>query len=213
MEKATEIAEFLTKKDCSIISNSSSDILKDDSFNNCREEKKEILADVISYVKDYVKCENIDELISNGISDNKQENFKYILFLIYEVSSNPDSLKEGESEILYNVTHCLQENFDKYWEAIKTNISENENKGEIKQDISLIIIKTLSNLINIHHYDEIDGYIDKDKNISDSGLMRNEQAKKIQKGIIDFAQKFHDFGNATYNISSSMNISINKIIK
>ena len=72
MEKATEIAEFLTKKDCSTKSNSSSDMLKDDSFNDCREEKKEILTDVISYVKDYVKCENIDELISSGVSDSKQ---------------------------------------------------------------------------------------------------------------------------------------------
>ena len=47
MKKATKIAEYLTKKDCSNFTNSSSDITKDDSFNNCREEKKTILTDVI----------------------------------------------------------------------------------------------------------------------------------------------------------------------
>ena len=38
--------------------------------------------------------------------------------------------------------------------------------------------------------------------------MRNDEAKKIHKGIIDFAQQYHDLGNGTYNISSSMNVSI-----
>ena len=211
MEKATEIAEFLVKKDCSNSTNStSSDIMKDETFQECRDQKKEIMTDIISLVKDYVQCENIENLIDSGVSDDKQENFKYILFLIYEVSSNPDSLKEGESEILYNITLCLQENFDTYWTTVETGITEESNKADVKQDVSLILIKTLSNLINIHHYDEIDGYLEKNKNVSDLGLMRNDQAKKIHKGIMDFAQKFHDFGNATYNVSSSMNISILK---
>ena len=124
MEKATEIAEYLTKKDCSNSSSSiSSEIYEDSNFQKCREEKQEIMTDIISLVKDYVQCENIDTLISSGVSTDKQENFKYILFLIYEVSSNPDSLKEGESEILYNVTLCLQENFDTYWTSVETDIT------------------------------------------------------------------------------------------
>ena len=212
MEKATEIAEYLTKKDCSnSVNSSSSDILADSTFQECRNQKKEIMTDIISLVKDYVQCENIDDLISTGVSEDKQENFKYILFLIYEVSSNPDSLKKGESEILYNVTLCLQENFDTYWTSVESDITEEDIvKADVKQDVSLILIKTLSNLVNVHHYDEIDGYLDEGIKMSDNGLMKNEQAKKIHKGMLEFAQKFHDFGNATYNISSSMNISILK---
>lgn len=213
MEKATEIAEYLTKKDCSnSVNSSSSDILADSTFQECRNQKKEIMTDIISLVKNYVQCENIDTLIASGVSDDKQENFKYILFLIYEVSSNPDSLKKGESEILYNITLCLQENFDTYWTSVESGIDQktSDNKTDVKQDVSLILIKTLSNLVNIHHYDEIDGYLDEDKKMSENGLMKNEQAKKIHKGMLEFAQKFHDFGNATYNISSSMNISILK---
>ena len=209
MEKATEIAEYLTKKDCSNSTNStSSEILGDTNFKECREQKKEIMTDIISLVKDYVQCKNIDTLISSGVSEDKQENFKYILFLIYEVSSNPDSLKKGESEILYNVTLCLQENFDTYWSSVETAITNDSEKVDVKQDVSLILIKTLSNLVNVHHYDEIDGYLE--KNVSNLGIMKNDQAKKLHKGILEFAQKFHDFGNATYNISSSMNISILK---
>ena len=209
MEKATEIAEYLTKKDCSNSSNiTSSEIYEDSKFKECREEKKEIMTDIISLVKDYVKCENIDNLISSGVSTDKQENFKYILFLIYEVSSNPDSLKEGESEILYNVTLCLQENFDTYWTSVETDITSDSDKVDLKQDISLILIKTLSNLVNIQRYDEMDGFIE--TNIAESGIMQNEQAKKIHRGMLEFAQQFNDFGNASYSISSSMNISVLK---
>ena len=206
MEKATEIAGFLTKKDCS--SSTSSETSEDSNFHECRAQKKEIMTDIISLVKDYVKCENIDTLISSGVSEDKQENFKYILFLIYEVSSNPDSLKEGESEILYDVTLCLQENFDTYWSSVATDITSDSDKGDVKQDVSLILIKTLSNLVNVHRYDEIDGYLE--TTISESGLMINDQAKKIHKGMLEFAQKFNDFGNGTYNVSSSMNISVLK---
>ena len=211
MEKMTEIAGYLTKKDCSNHTNStSSDILEDTMFQECRNQKKEVMTEIISLVKDYVKCENIDSLISSAVSNDKQENFKYILFLIYEVSSNSDSLKKGESEILYNVTLCLQKNFDTYWEDVEGDIANESDKFGLKQDVSLILIKTLSNLVNIHHYDELDGYLEENKDITDFGIMRNNQAKKIHKGILDFAQKFHDFGNATYNVSSSMNISILK---
>ena len=209
MEKATEIAEYLTKKDCSNSSSSiSSEIYEDSNFQECRQEKQKIMTDIISLVKDYVQCENIDTLISSGVSIDKQENFKYILFLIYEVSSNPDSLKEGESEILYNVTLCLQENFDTYWTSVETDITSDSDKVDLKQDISLILIKTLSNLVNIQRYDEMDGFIE--TNIAESGIMQNEQAKKIHRGMLEFAQKFNDFGNASYTISSSMNISVLK---
>ena len=166
------------------------------------------MTNIISLVKNYVQCENIDDLISSGVSNDMQENFKYILFLIYEISSNPDSLKEGESEILYNVTLCLQENFDTYWEKVEINIIQDSDKADVKQDVSFILIKTLSNLVNVHHYDELDGYLE--QNRTDFGIVRNEQAKKIHRGILDFAKQFHDFGNETYNISSSMNISILK---
>ena len=97
----------------------------------------------------------------------------------------------------------------KNWQSVEDEIKDGESKDSlenIKQDVSLLLIKTLTNLINILHYDEIDGYIN--KNISDRGLMRSDQGKKIQKGILDFAKQFNDFGSGEYNVSNSMNIFI-----
>ena len=66
--------------------------------------------------------------------------------------------------------------FNTYGENDKNEISDSNNKIDAKQDISLILFKALSNLLNIHHYDDIDGYHDE----------RDEQAKKLHKGIIWF---------------------------
>ena len=212
VEKASNIAEYLTQKDCSSLTtdskNSGSGTMNED-FKECRNEKKDILNEIINYVSEELECDKIINLIEGGMSDNKEDNFKYILFLIYELTSNSDSLDKGKSEVLYNITLCLQENFENHWQSVEDEIKDGESKDSlenIKQDVSLLLIKTLTNLINILHYDEIDGYIN--KNISDRGLMRSDQGKKIQKGILDFAKQFNDFGSGEYNVSNSMNIFI-----
>ena len=217
MGKASEIASLLSQKNCSSVAESTSDLFGDENFTNCREEKKNASHEILDFVKNYVKCEDLDTLINEGVSDDKKTNLEYVVYLIYELSSNPDSFQKGESEILYNITLCLQQNFTDVWKGVEENITIEENanytKKEAKHDISLILIKTLSNLINIQRYDEMDGNLnDTEKDLSDHGIMRNEQAKNIQKGMIDFAKQFHDFedGNQTYNISDSMNISILK---
>ena len=209
MEKAIELAGFLTQKDCTNIFNFTSDILEDENFKENRNGKKEILSKVIESIKDYAQCNNIDELFSQGISDNKQENFKYILFLIYEISSNPDSLNEGQSEVLYNISLCLEKYFNTFWGSVGTEISDSNDNIDEKDDISLILFKTLSNLVNINHYDEIDEYHDEYNNIPKFGIMRDKQSKKFHKEILDFSQQFHDFGNGI-NIISSINNSILK---
>ena len=172
MEKENELVGFLTQKDCTNLFNFTLNIFKD-----------EILSKVIKSIKDYVQCNSIDELISQGASNNKKKNFKYILFLIYEISSNPDSLKEGQSEVLYNVSLCLEKYFNIYWGSVERETSDYRDKIDEKEDISLILFKF--------------------------GIMRDEQAKKLHKEILDFSHQFYDFGNGA-NISSSMNISILK---
>ena len=212
VEKASNIAEYLTKKDCSSLttdSNNIGSVNMNEDFKECRNEKKNILNEIIDYVREELECGKIINLIEGGMSNNTEENFKYILFLIYELTSNSDSLDEGKSEVLYNITLCLQENFENHWQTVQEQIMESESEDSlenIKQDVSLLLIKTLTNLINILHYDEIDGYIN--KNISNTGLMRSEEGKKIQKGILDFAKQFNDFGSGEYNVSDSMSIII-----
>lgn len=209
IEKENELPGFLTQKDCTNVFNFTLDIFKDEIFKVYTKGKNEFLSRVIKSNKDYVQCNSIDELISQGVSNNKKKNFKYILFLIYEISSNPDSLKEGQSEVLYNISLCLEKYFNTYWESVEREINDYRDKIDEKEDISLILFKTLSNLINIHHDDEIGGYHDEIINKSKFGIMRDKQTKKLYNEILDFSHQFRDFGNGT-NISKSMNISILK---
>lgn len=204
VEKLTELAEYLHKRDCSLYEN-------DIEYKECRNKKIEILTDLITAVQSYFKCSTMIKIIKEGMTDDIEENLKYILFLISEITNNADSLKKGESAILYNITLCLQENFEEYWNNVQNSLEEKSSLPEtiksIKKDISLILIKSLNNLINILHYDEVDGYI-KNDDISKAGIMKNSEGKKIQKGIFDFIKNFNDFGNGIYNISDKMKISV-----
>ena len=204
VEKSTELAEFLNKRDCSLYED-------DKDYKECREKKKDILSDLISGIKQFFQCDKMVEIIKEGMTDDVEQNLKYILFLITEITNNADSLKEGESEVLYNLTLCLQENFEDYWENVQSSLeaksSLNSTVKAIKKDISFMLLKSLTNLINILHYDEIDGYV-QNNNISKTGIMENSEGKKIHKGIFDFIKQFNDFGNGTYNISDKMNISV-----
>ena len=204
VEKSTELAEFLNKRDCSLYENK-----KD--YKECRAKKKDILSDLISGIKQFFQCDKMVDIIKKGMTNDVEQNLKYILFLITEITNNADSLKKGESEVLYNLTLCLQENFEDYWKNVQSSLKEKSTLTSavkaIKKDISFMLLKSLTNLINILHYDEIDGYV-QNNNISKAGIMENSKGKKIQKGIFDFIKQFNDFGNGTYNISDKMNISV-----
>ena len=204
VEKSTELAEFLNKRDCSLYKD-------ENKYKECRDKKKDILNDLISDIENYFQCEKMIEIIQEGMTDDVEQNLKYILFLISEITNNADSLKEGQSEVLYNITLCLQENFEEYWENVQSSLEQKSSLNStilsIKKDISFMLLKSLSNLINILHYDEIDGYI-KNDNISKEGIMENPEGKKIQKGIFNFIKHFNDFGNGTYNITDKMNVSV-----
>ena len=209
VEKSTELAEYLNKRDCSLYENSN-------EYKECRERKKDITSELIKVIEKHFQCEKIVSIIKEGLTDDVEQNLKYILFLISEITNNADALNEGNSEVLYNITLCLQENFEDYWENVENSLVNdklylNTTIKAVKKDISFILLKSLTNLINILHYDEIDGYA---KNaMSKTGIMENSEGKKIQKGIFDFIKQFNDFGNGTYNISDIMNISVTVIDK
>ena len=197
VEKSTELAEFLNKRDCSLYKDTN-------EYNECRNKKKDILSDLVSDIKNYFKLEKMLHIIEEGMTDDVEQNLKYILFLISEITNNADSLKEGESEVLYNITLWLQENFQDIWNEIQTKLKEkaslNASILAIKKDISFMLLKSLSNLINILHYDEIDGYIKND--------IIPKEGKKIHKGIFKFIKHFNDFGTGEYSISDKMNVSV-----
>ena len=218
--------KFLINRDCSIYANKSSndslnEINNNTEYKNCRENKKIKQKKIIEYLKDNLNCKYLSLLISqNGISNDVEQNIKYIILLIQEVTYNADSFSEGDSEVLLNLTTCLQENYEAYWNQVKEFLNEKGSLNiiisAVKEDISYLLINTMSNLVKILHFEEIDNYIsENDKNITNHGLMSSKEGKQIHNNMKQFFKNFNEFGESFYNLSDSLmiNITINNDYK
>ena len=213
-QKAIEFAKYLTFTDCSVYasgkSNKEEETIKARSYIDCRDKKKDYLETIIDILKrnlNDLNCSTIIDTIVNGIEQSPEESLKYILLLVNEISNNPDSFKEGLSEIFINTSICLQEGFDDFWGRIQNKINNtqkylNTSISAIKKDAIFIIFRTLTNLAKVIHYDEIDGYINAKR--TNTGLILNDQLIKIQNKIIDFSKKLNEFGDELYPLSGSM---------
>ena len=218
-EKIIEFTKYLTYTDCSIYSSGSSnkeeETIKAQAYVECRQKKKHYLENIINILKNNLQILNCDALINtiSELGNDIEENVKYALILINELSNNPDSYKKGVSQYLIDATICLQEKFDVYWPKIEEKKKEeylNTSIAAVKKDISYIILQTLTNLAKVIHFDELDGYIDTSK--TKTGLILNEQYIKIQKKIFEFSKKLNEFGEQLYSLSGTMfsKIEINK---
>ena len=219
-EKIIEFTKYLTYTDCSIYSSGSSnkeeETIKAQAYVKCRQQKKDYLDNIINILKNNLQILNCDALINtitSELGNDIEENIKYVLILINELSNNPDSYKKGQSQYLIDATICLQEKFDVYWPKIEEKKQKkylNSSIAAVKKDISYIILQTLANLAKVIHFDELDGYIDTSK--TKTGLILNEQYIKIQKKILEFSKKLNEFGEQLYPLSGTMfsKIEINK---
>ena len=214
--------KYLTNRDCSIYANGSSNNaiheINNEEYKKCRENKKIKQKKIIELIKNKFSCDYLSILISkNGISANVEENIKYLILFIEELTNNADSFTEGDSEVLFNMVSCFQEKFDDYWNQVEEYLMEkgtlNISISAIKKDLSNLLINSIANLVKVLHFDEIDNYIpDNDKNITKTGIMANKKGKQIHKNIKQFTKYFNEFGDAVYNLSDSfiINVTINK---
>ena len=213
--------KYLVNIDCSNFANERIDNslkeIDNKEYKNCRENKKVKQKKIIQYLKCNIDCNYLSFLISkNGISDNVEYNLKYLFLLVEEVTNNADSFNQGDSEVLMNMTTCLQENYEVYWNQVQEYLKEKETPDititTIKKDISNLLISSIANLVKVLHFDEIDNYIsDDEKNITSKGLMASKKGKQIHKSIKQFMKNFNEFGDGLYNLSDSLiiNITIN----
>ena len=213
--------QFLTKRDCSFYANRSSNNslneINNVEYKICREHKKIKQKKIIDLLKTNFNCKNISILISkNGISNNIEENIKYVILLVDEITNNADSFSEGDSEFLFNIITCLQENYEAYWNQVKDYLEKkgslNISISAIKKDISNLLINSMTKLVKVLHFDEIDNYIsDKEKNITKHGLMAYKKGKEIHNNIKHFMKYFNEFGDGIYNLTDSfiINITVN----
>ena len=146
-EKMTEIVKHLTYIDCSIYASGSSnkeeETIKSIPYSECRKNKQNHLEYIINILKNNLKCVFLKNIIiTTKFGNDFEENLKYILFLINELSNNPESFKEGLSNILFDSALCLQENFDYYWEKVEDQLSENyaDTIAAIKKDALYILL-------------------------------------------------------------------------
>ena len=214
VEKAIEVLKYLSYTDCSIyISGSASTIeetFKYGIYVECRQTKQNIIERIVEVLKDKLQCPALVTLITNKYGDNLEENLKYLLFLVNELSNNPESFKNETSEFLVELAECLHDKFDEIWRPIETYLKEKQQYLEesikvIKKDVEKIILQTLENIAEVFHFNEIDQIIaNVTEEITKTGLIINEKAKKIQGYILDFAKKLMEFGEGNYTFNGNM---------
>ena len=70
-------------------------------------------------------------------------------------------------------------------------------------------MQSISNLVNVLHFEEIDGYIQQAKDeIEKNGLIALDKAKKINKNIFNFIKNLNEFGSNYYEISGGMAVNV-----
>ena len=198
IEDATKAAKYLNMKVCNMTNMT--------SYEECRGNKKEVLKRLIEIVHDEFQCSVILEKITGFIlSDNIEENLKYILFLIHTITTNPDAIAKGKAQILYDVGACLLDKYEVYMKAI---LNDTSYGFDLKADISNLLIKTMDNLVKIIHYEEIDEDIKKANETT--GIISDNNAKKIHRFLFKAFNKLSELGTKFHNISN--NVAVNVLV-
>ena len=197
VEKATEAAKYVSVKVCN---------MADMTYEECRNDKKKLVTNLIKAVKDnFGECSVIVGQISK-LTEKAEMNLKSILFLVESITENPDAIEQGKSQIVYDVLNCLQDKMAEYWPTISAQIGEKSLSFTAKKDVTNLLLKSFSNLVNIIHFEELDGYIEKASNLT--GLISSDKAKKIHQGIFKVLKKLNEFGEGLYNISSNLTLNV-----
>ena len=197
MEKATEAAKFLSYKVCDTV---------DMDYEECRRDKKKLVTSLLLLIRDnFGQCSVIIGQISR-ITENAEMSLKYILFLVNAITENPDAIEKAQSQILFDVLHCLQYKVEEYWPMISADFDDHEISLNIRQDITSLLLNTYTNLVNVIHQEEIDGDIEKADNRT--GLIHNPRAQAIQKGIFEIMKRLNQFGQGFYKVSANLALNI-----
>ena len=215
IEKVIEILKYLEYTDCSIYasgsSNEEAETIKAKLYLECRKTKQSIIDEILKNLSVNLKCDSLQGLVtSDVISSDVEENIKYILLLINELSNNPESFTNNATEILIDLVECAHDKFDQYWQLIQIYLKQNKKYLDqsimaVKKDLEKIILMTLENLAKVIDFQQLDGYIAKTKKeIKKTGLIVYEKAVKIQKKILEFAKRLNEFGTANYTFSGSI---------
>ena len=197
-KKSIELLIFLSNIDCShyFYSVNSNEVEKaKKKYETCRNKKQEGLQPIIKVLENILTFINdVDTILSQIGGKDLEENLKYILVFIKELTNNEDSYKKGWSSIVANFAIMLQEQFNSYWISINKEMKNDTNYlvyiEEVKKEVLLSIFEILTSIPRIIHYDEIDGYLNKAK-MTTTGLILDETSIKVQNAIINSAKQLN----------------------
>ena len=208
IDKLIGYSYYLSLIDCSI------QYSKKDEFNYCRKNKSNFFTVVLQIISNkFGESKAVDNFLEKGISVNTEINFKYLLWLLNALTINPDSFSKGKSKILYDLLFQTKMNFRDYLKNIELflndSLMDDTKKLLVKKDLSILFAKSLSNLINIFHYEEIDGFtIESRKN--GTGVLESNEGLNIHKNLVGFMEVFNDFGDEEYKISDKLSFFVKK---
>ena len=199
-EFTTEAAQYMSYQICNATNM--------ESYEECRKNKKEVFSQLVEIVHDRFQCSKIITIITEKlISGNVDESLKYILFLVSSITKNPDAIERGKAQAIYDLLYCLGDELKNHiLPTIIKDLPNGINSTEFQLDINKLLIQSTENLVAIIHFEELDGYIAKanDK----TGLISNDNAKKIHQEIFKNLKKLNDFGSKFYNLSTTLSVNV-----
>ena len=203
LQQAYKILKQMVKKECT----------NSENYEECRKDKKTIFEDLFKEIKDYFSCNNILDNIKNfDDSSSFTENVKSILALISSTTDNSDSLNKDNSQFLYNLSYCVLDKFDEIWDYTNKEIKDltPEESLNVKKDIIQLMVKSISNLVEIIKYDEADGFLEDKMKVLSTKILISETAKKLRKKIHHAAKLLWKLGNGNY-VLDNLVINITKL--
>ena len=197
IEKTTEASKYLSYKVCD---------KANIDYEVCRNDKKKLFTNLLNAVKEnFGQCSVIVEQLSK-LSDDREQNLKYFLFMVLSLLENPDAIEEGKSQIIYDIINCLTDKFQDYWPSINSSIFDTELRFNTKLDIIKLLLNSYSNIVNVIHFEVFDGFIQESNKTT--GLISDERAKQIYKAIFNISKKFNEFGSLFHNISADLALDV-----
>ena len=198
-EYTTQAAQYMSYKICNATNM--------ETYEECRNNKKEVFSQLVDIVHDRFKCSKIITIVTENIlKGDINGSLKYILFLITSITQNPDAIEKGKAQLIYDLLYCLGDELENHLPEIIEKLPFDINQTEFKIDINKLLIQATENLVAIIHFEELDKYITEAN--KKTGLISDENAKKIHKEIFKNLKKLNEFGSKFYNLSTTLAVNV-----
>ena len=115
IEKSAEAIKYMSSQICNAA---------DMDYESCRKDKKKMMKNLLTKLRDQFQCSKIlSSIITDILSDDIEFNLKTILLLFNSLTKIPESIEKGTNMIIYDAMNCLEDRFEDYWGKILTKLN------------------------------------------------------------------------------------------